>query len=318
MKETPKITGAAFPAAGDDTSLRVPTPRPLCIYHKNCLDGSGAAAVVARKVPDCEFLAVQYSNPPPKVEGRSVYLVDFGFPLEAMRQLKAQASDLLWIDHHASAEDIWRTLGWGVFDLDECGTSLTWKTLFPSQPPPPVVQYIRDKDLWRWELPDSRVICAGLVDAYPNSLYAGLLEADLTAMAARGRPLIEAQRQRVVEAAKSGVAINDAYGVKGLRALAVNCFKDQNELGEYICQPLAEGGLGYDLAVLFYRKGNAPMWVHSLRSGARAGLPTADCATIAAARGGGGHPSSSCYLSKEPLIPPPTPPLTPPTAPAAP
>ena len=289
-------------------------PRPLCIYHKNCLDGSGAAAVVARKVPDCEFLAMQYSNPPPKVENRAVYLVDFGFPLEAMRQLKAQATELVWIDHHTSAEEIWRTLGWGVFDINECGTSLTWKTLFPHLNPPPVVQYIRDKDLWQWALPGSRDICAGLVDTFPNSLFAGLLEADLDAMATRGKPLIEAQRQRIVEAAKTGVAISDAYGVKGLRALAVNCFKDQNELGEYICQPVDEGGLGFDLAVLFYRKGNAPMWVHSLRSGSRAGQPTADCATIAAARGGGGHPSSSCYLSKDPLIPQPaavSPPATP-------
>ncbi len=281
--------------------------RPLCIYHKNCLDGNGAAAVVRRKVPDCEFLAVQYSNPPPKVEGRVVYLVDFGFPLEAMRQLKAQASELVWIDHHASAEGIWRTLGWGVFDLAECGTSLTWKTLFPTQAPPPVVQYIRDKDLWLWELPDSRAICAGLVDAFPGSTFENLLEADLEAMAARGRPLIEAQRQRIVTAATTGIAINDAYGLAGVRALAVNCFKDQNELGEYICQPIAEGGLGYDLAVLFYRKGNAPAWIHSLRTGVREGRPATDCAVIAAARGGGGHPSSSCYLAKDPIIPQKTP-----------
>lgn len=295
-------------------------PRPLCIYHKNCLDGNGAAAVVRRKVPDCDFIAVQYSNPPPKVEGRVVYLVDFGFPLEAMRQLKAQASELIWIDHHASAEGIWQTLGWGVFDLNECGTSLTWKTLFPNLPPPPVVQYIRDKDLWRWELPDSRAICAGLVDAFPGSTFENLLDSDLDAMAARGRPLIEAQRARVVEAAKAGVAIADAFGIAGLRALAVNCVKDQNELGEYICQPVAEGGLGFDVAVIYYRKGNAPSWVHSLRSGSRDGHPAVDCAAIAAARGGGGHPSSSCYLAKDPIIPPklqPVPPV-PGAAPVAP
>ena len=292
-------------------------PRPLCIYHKNCLDGSGAAAVVQRKVKDCEFLPVQYSQPPPQVEGRQVYLVDFGFPLEAMRALKAQASELVWIDHHASAEAVWRTLRWGVFDLDECGTSLTWKTLFPDTPPPPVVQYIRDKDLWRWELPDSRAICAGLSDAFANSRYDGLLDVDLAAMAARGRPLIEAQRQRVVEAARSGVVISDAYGVKGLRALAVNSHKDQNELGEYICRAQDEGGLGFDLAVLFYRKGNAPAWVHSLRSNAQG--VAVDCAGIAAARGGGGHPTSSCYLSPQPIVPPtvPTPPVAAPAVPGA-
>ena len=178
-----------------------------------------------------------------------------------------------------------------------------------------MVQYIRDKDLWRWELPDSRAICAGLADTYGNSSFAGLLASDLTAMAARGRPLIEAQRQRVVEAAQAGVALRDAFGVPGLRALAVNCFKDQNEVGEYICLPPELGGLGYDVAVMFYRKGNAPSWVHSLRSTTRDGQPVFDCSVIAAARGGGGHPNSSCYLSPDPIIPQTAP--TPAVAPAA-
>ncbi len=272
-------------------------PRPLCIYHKNCLDGSGAAAVVRRKVPDCEFLPLQYSNPPPVVEGRDVYLVDFGFPLEAMRALRAQARTLVWVDHHASQEPIWRQLGWGAFDLDECGTSLTWKTLFPGQAPPPVIAYIRDKDLWRWELPDSRAICAGLAETFAKSRYDGLLEADLVAMAELGRPIIAAQRERIAAAARTGVELSDAFGIRGLRALAVNCYQDQNELGEYISTPGDAGGLGFDLAVLYYRK-QGKRWVHSLRSSGRV-----DCAAIAAARGGGGHPSSSCFLAEDPIVP---------------
>jgi len=272
-------------------------PRPLCIYHKNCLDGSGAAAVVQRKVKDCEFLPMQYSHPPPTVEGRVVYCVDFGFPLEHMRALKAQATELIWVDHHQSQEAIWRQLGWGAFDLAECGTSLTWKTLFPNETPPPVIDYIKDKDLWRWQLPDSRAICAGLAETFAKSKFEGLLEVDLAKMAEIGRPIIEAQRARVVEAAAKGVVINEAFGRRGLRALAVNCYQDLNELGEHICTPLAEGGLGYDLAVLYYRK-QPGRWVHSLRSAGNA-----DCATIAAAFGGGGHPSSGCFLADAPIVP---------------
>lgn len=274
-------------------------PRPLCIYHRNCLDGSGAAAVVKRKAPDAEFMHMQYTQPAPTVEGRVVYLVDFGFPLEQMRALRAQASELIWIDHHASQEPVWRQLRWGVFDVEECGTSLTWKTLFPGKEPPPVIAYIRDKDLWKWELPDSRAICAGLSDAFSQSRFDGLLEADLAVMAERGRPIIAAQRARIVEAARTGTVIADPYGLVGRRALAVSCVQDQNELGEYICQPVANGGLGYDLAILYYRKGGGK-WVHSLRSAGQV-----DCAAIAAERGGGGHPSSSCYLHEIPILPPP-------------
>jgi hypothetical protein len=160
-----------------------------------------------------------------------------------------------------------------------------------------VVAYIRDKDLWRWQLPDSRAICAGLHERFGKSHFSGLLDVDLAEMLAVGTPIIAAQRARIVAVAQTGVVIKDAFGLPGLRALAVNAFQDQNELGEYICLPPESGGLGYDLAVLFYRKGTG-RWVHSLRSAGRS-----DCAIIAARRGGGGHPMSSCYLADDPIVP---------------
>ncbi|MBA3937032.1 MAG: hypothetical protein H0X38_06195 [Planctomycetes bacterium] len=267
-------------------------PRPLCIYHKNCLDGNGSAAVVARKVPDCEFLAMQYSMTPPQVLDRVLYMVDFGLPIAHMRALKAQSSEFIWIDHHASQLPICKTLGWGVMDTTECGTSLTWKTLFPGQEPPPVIAYIKDKDLWQWKLPDSRAVSEGLTATFPGERFAGILEADIAAMATLGRPLLAAKMERVLKAAKTGLSVEAPYGMVGARALAVNTNQDQNELGDHICTPVAAGGMGYDLAVLYYRKGTA-RWVHSLRS-AEGGR--VDCGTIAERRGGGGHPNSACYL----------------------
>ncbi len=271
-------------------------PRPLCIFHKNCLDGCGSAAVVKRKEPDCEFLPMQYTMKPPQVLGRKVYIVDFGLPVAEMRAIKAQADEVIWIDHHASQSPVRAALGWGTLDTSECGASLTWRCLFPDQPAPPVIPYIRDKDLWKWELPDSRAIAAGLGVTFKGDRFDGILEVDLAEMARIGRPLLEALALRVAETVKNGVAVNNAYGMPGVRALAVNCNQDQNEVGDHICMPLSAGGLGYDLAILYYRKGTGN-WVHSLRS-----APGFDCSTIAAARGGGGHPNSSCYLAKDPFI----------------
>jgi hypothetical protein len=268
-------------------------PRPLCIYHKNCLDGSGAAAVVKRLEPDAEFLPMQYSETPPKVQGRKVYIVDFGLPIEHMRAIKAQASVVVWIDHHRSQLPTQKTLGWGVVEPGDCATSLVWKTLFPGQPPPPVVAYIRDKDLWQWQLPDSRAIAAGLGQTFKGARFDGILEADLAEMARIGRPLLEALAKRVAELVKTGVAVERPYGLAGARALAVNCNQDQSDAGDHICLPTTAGGLGFDLAILYYRKGKG-RWIHSLRS-AEGGR--VDCGTIADQRGGGGHQSSACYLS---------------------
>ena len=277
----------------------MPKPRPLCIYHKNCLDGRGAAAVVARKEPDCEFLPMQYSGKRPTVLDRKVYIVDFCLPLAEMRGIRAEASEVIWLDHHASQQPVYDALGWGVLDTSECGASLTWKHLFPDEPAPAVIEYIKDKDLWRWQLPDSRAIAAGLEVSFPKDTFAGLLDADLARMAELGRPLLEALAKRVAESVRTGRAINEPFGLPGVRAFAVSSKQDLNEIGDHICMPTAAGGLGYDMSIVYYQK-QPKSWVHSLRSAPG----TVDCGTVAAQRGGGGHPNAACYIAKEPILDP--------------
>lgn len=240
---------------------------------------------------------MQYGMAKPVVSGRTVYMVDFGLGVEAMRAIRAEAEAFTWIDHHASQQSVRDVLGWGVLDTGECGTSLTWRTLFGDEEPPPVVHYIRDKDLWLWKLPDSRAIAAGLEVSFPEHDFLGILDADLVHMAEVGRPIVEAQRAQVVAAVATGVRLTDAFGEKGLTALAVRTRRLQNEVGEHICLPTDAGGLGYDLAVLYYSK-SASSWVHSLRSNGGT-----DCARLAAKMGGGGHPNAASFLAKEPVVP---------------
>jgi hypothetical protein len=210
-----------------------------------------------------------------------------------MRAIRAQAKEVIWLDHHASQIPVHRQLGWGTLDVTECGSSLTWKTLFPQLPPPPVIDYIKDKDLWLWQLPNSRAIAAGLTATFPGDKFQGILEVDLSAMERLGRPLLIATAERVAKAITNGVVIEAPYGLIGKRALMVPCNQDQNEIGDHICLPVAEGGLGYDLAILVYRKGKG-RWVHSLRSSDKSSV---SCSAIADARNGGGHRNSACYLN---------------------
>ena len=264
--------------------------RPICLFHKNCVDGGAAAAVVQRKVGDCEFVPMQHSETPPIVEGREVWIVDFGLPLPAMRALHAQATRVHWYDHHASQCEVQRALGWGVLDTGECGASLVWRELFPGQEPPAIIPYIKDKDLWQWRLPGSRAVALAL-DAKYRWKWAGILDADPAALMAEGEPMLAELRARIETAAKSGLIWRDALGVPGLRALVVHTRRDQNDLGEYITLPVEAGGLGFDIAVLAYQKKETGRWVHSLRS------TGVDCGRIAARLGGGGHPGSACFVS---------------------
>jgi oligoribonuclease NrnB/cAMP/cGMP phosphodiesterase (DHH superfamily) len=140
--------------------------RPLVIYHGHCVDGFTAAWVAHRyyreRGLDAELLAASYGDEPPNVTGRDVLIVDFTYPRETLLAMHEQAAALLVLDHHRSAEEALRGLPFATFDMQRSGAGLAWDTLFPGQPRPWLVDYVEDRDLWRWHLPWSREVSAGL------------------------------------------------------------------------------------------------------------------------------------------------------------
>ncbi|NRA39805.1 MAG: hypothetical protein HRU15_16810, partial [Planctomycetes bacterium] len=155
---------------------------PLCLFHKHCLDGRASAAVVKHFDPQCVCVAQQYGAKRPSLLGRHVYIVDFGFPLKEMQKIEKEAYKVTWIDHHVTHQETQRALGWGHFDLQESGASLCWKVLFPDTEMPQIIQYIRDRDLWLWEMPHSREINAALFHITNDQDITGLLELNLDEM----------------------------------------------------------------------------------------------------------------------------------------
>lgn len=164
--------------------------KPLCIYHGNCADGFTAAWVVNRffSMVGGEFHPGIYGQKPPDVDGRNVILVDFSYKrpvLESMLRSgdTAQALTILILDHHkTAAEDLvgiaapengydargWRSkweqaMEWpvrSVFDMDRSGAQVAWDFFYPGKPRPPLVDYVGDRDLWRFKLPLSREVNA--------------------------------------------------------------------------------------------------------------------------------------------------------------
>jgi hypothetical protein len=167
---------------------------PLIFYHRD-QDGACAAWCVLQRYPDAECVSVQYGDPVPLelAGGRAVWVVDFSWPSDELRALGEVADGLTVIDHHRTSEvwlygwisgispgrgvltgsrafDLWALEGEyrAVWDPDRSGCGLTWDTLFPGQPRPWFVDYVEDRDLWRWALPDSRA-----VNAYLGTLESG-------------------------------------------------------------------------------------------------------------------------------------------------
>jgi oligoribonuclease NrnB/cAMP/cGMP phosphodiesterase (DHH superfamily) len=156
---------------------------PLCIYHGNCADGFTAAWAVHKALGrDVEYHAGVYGKEPPDVTGRDVVMVDFSYKRPVLDTMTAKAGSILILDHHkTAAEDLagfadapsfggWRAAAWNqklsagirtvtVFDMGRSGAQITWD-YFHAEPRPLLVDYVGDRDLWRFKLPQSREVNA--------------------------------------------------------------------------------------------------------------------------------------------------------------
>lgn len=164
-------------------------PKKLCIYHGNCADGFTAAWAVWKALGDeVEFHAGVHQNPPPDVAERDVIMVDFSYKIDVLAKMLVsgdvrQANTILILDHHKTAAadlqaieaprggyepDKWRRdwEAWSmwpvksVFDMERSGAQIAWDYFHPGKPRPPLVDYVGDRDLWRFALPESREVNA--------------------------------------------------------------------------------------------------------------------------------------------------------------
>lgn len=136
--------------------------RPLVIYHgPNCADGFTSAWAAWRKCGEtAEYLPAHYGQEPPDVSGRHVFVLDFSYPREIMLSMWKSASWLSVVDHHKSAEADLAGLGFATFDMNRSGAGLTWDVLHPNLPRPALIDYVEDRDIWKFALPFSKEINA--------------------------------------------------------------------------------------------------------------------------------------------------------------
>ena len=153
-----------------------PNTKFLCLYHDSCLDGFGAAWVVRKYhgAENVEFVPVRYNQPPPDVKGRRVYIVDFSYKLDVMRQIIKDAAHVVHIDHHAGAiEELEPLLQDNLlnlsvsYDVRFSGAMLTWRNFFYAQEKPMLLRIIQDHDLYEFRFGGiTKRVTAALV-SYP-------------------------------------------------------------------------------------------------------------------------------------------------------
>ena len=274
---------------------------PLVIYHGNCTDGFTAAWIAARALGDVELFAGFYGTEPPDCTGRDVYVLDFSYKRPVMERLCAQARRVVILDHHKTAEadlagldraenvavrfDMSRSgarIAFDYFVIDyACGGGPLDVDLHRAEW---LVDYVQDRDLWRWALPDSRLISAG-IEAVPRMLedWDELARRSPETVRADGF-VIERYRRLCIEAA---AALARPMAIAGHDVLAAN--SSEMRFASDTAHELAAG-----------KPFGATYWVRAdgvVQFSLRSREDGVDVSAIATVFGGGGHRHAAGFQS---------------------
>ncbi len=141
------------------------------ITHSNCMDGTYSAVILNQY---CEMSGKhitiafkQYDNVNEeelleKYKNKTLILCDFSYSKDILLKLEEVTNDLIVLDHHETAMENLEGLDFCLFDMNKCGAMLMWEYCYPDKECPDIINYIQDRDLWNWNLPDSREFSAGL------------------------------------------------------------------------------------------------------------------------------------------------------------
>ncbi len=137
----------------------------MICFHHNDLDGHASGAIVRKYIQDNfpnteqRYIEVDYVlefSLPKIVAGESIYIVDYHFSPEIMREMVKYTSHIFLFDHHETAAEVAAQYPKEVelhcdFDGDLSGCELVWNFLYPDKDIPWAVTLIGDRDAWRWE-----------------------------------------------------------------------------------------------------------------------------------------------------------------------
>lgn len=261
---------------------------PLVLYHGSCMDGYTSAWIIHRDYPNAEFVPCYYGNPLPAIQpDRTVFFADFSAPRDVMERIASERDPLKFIvfDHHKTAQlDLYGLPGIVHFDMERSGAGITWDWFNPAVARPWLVNYVEDRDLWRFKLPMSQP-----VNAYVRSCeqtwenWDNLYELSLDEAAARGRGCqlhIEAYvRAAIINAYWATLDLRtDDPAAPSLRLPLVNvCYEGCSEVASAMLDKF-----DCDVAGYFFQR-DTGIWQYGLRS------RVADVGAIAKRYGGGGH-----------------------------
>ena len=157
------------------------------LYHANCADGFSAywvtqKALTLQGLPHSPIPGKYGTNPDfsELKHGDTLWIVDFSIQPELIQELLANGVAVIWIDHHVSAYNMYKEAGMldisdspddehvyeftnYSYNVEKSGATLCWEYFQQTFGrhaiyKPLLLDYIEDRDLWRFKLAGSREI----------------------------------------------------------------------------------------------------------------------------------------------------------------
>ena len=264
------------------------------LFHGSCFDGFTSAWIAKNAgVPPENLFPMTYGGQVPEVpEDAKVLMVDFSLPRDGLEIMRAAVEDLIVLDHHKSAEAQLHGLDWAYFDMEESGASLAWKFFHPEDKAPKLVKYIREHDLWRFELEDSAEIRGYLrsyVMTYENwDNLCTTLEMDFAVAQQEGSAIKRSHEAAVSAMCEAAVTME----IGGYTVPVVNATIYFSEVATRLLKlhPTAEFAAYY-----MDRADGMRQWGMRSRT-------EFDCSKVAKRYGGGGHMQAAGFVTKVPTI----------------
>lgn len=152
----------------------------VAIYHKDCSDGTAAAAVILKKYPEAKVFPLAHAYKKEDLDPilslidseTNVYTVDCALAID---ELLLKGIKVTTIDHHISPKENCEKIAKEnpnytfVFDINKSGASLSWSYFFPDLETPELIRYIEDFDLWKNKLGENTKFVANYLVSFRDN-----------------------------------------------------------------------------------------------------------------------------------------------------
>jgi oligoribonuclease NrnB/cAMP/cGMP phosphodiesterase (DHH superfamily) len=268
------------------------------IYHANCLDGFTAAWVAWRKYgDDAEYIAANYGDEPVEALGEDLLILDFSYPRRHLEYMAKVANSIRVLDHHKTAEADLAGLDFCTFDMKRSGAGLAWDALFGTDgvdrysSRPSLVNYVEDRDLWKFVLEESRAVSA-FVSSFERTFATwGWIDKRLQCEPDR----CIAEGQAILRALNGYVdGLRDKWRCGHIGGYDVPVINTTHAISELVgaLAELQEGdGSRVPFAAGWFQRQDGK-FIYSLRSRGEQGF---DVSAIAKQYGGGGHKNAAGF-----------------------